>query len=91
MLPRVLSNGADAQISADACLQMLKSVQMPRSMFRSVLRSIHKCSDQCRCSDQCVWVCVGVGVCCVCCVCVFVCVCVSVSVCVGVCVCMTLT
>jgi hypothetical protein len=28
------------------CLQMFRSVQMPRSMVRSVLRSVHRCSDQ---------------------------------------------
>ncbi len=50
-----------------------------------MLRSVHRCSDECRCSDQCVWLClcvcvlVCVGVCCVCvgvCVCVCVCGCV---------------
>jgi hypothetical protein len=50
-------------------------VEMPRSMLRSVLRSVHGCSDQCRCSDQCMCVygC-GCGCVCVCCVCVSVCV-----------------
>jgi hypothetical protein len=28
------------------CLQMFTSVQMPRSMLRSVLTSVHRCSDQ---------------------------------------------
>jgi len=28
------------------CLQMFRSVQMPRSMLRSVLTSVHRCSDQ---------------------------------------------
>jgi hypothetical protein len=28
------------------CLQMFRSVQMPGSMFRSVLTSVHRCSDQ---------------------------------------------
>jgi hypothetical protein len=31
------------RISADVCLQMLKSVQKPRAMLRSVLKSVHKC------------------------------------------------
>jgi hypothetical protein len=78
--------------SADVCLQMLKSGQMPKDMLRSVLRSVHRCSDQCRCSDQGVWVClcVLVWVCVVCvgvCVSVCLCVCVSVGVCV-LCVCL---
>ena len=48
--------------SADVCLQMFRSVQMLRSVLRSVLKEFHICRDQCRCSDQCVWLCVWVWV-----------------------------
>ena len=67
---------ADAQISADAQIH----AQIHAWIAAQMLRSVH------RCSDQCVWVrvsvfgCVSVGVCL--CVCVFVCVCVCVC---GVC------
>ena len=66
------------------CLQMLKRVQIPRSMLRPVLTFKHRCSDQC--TDAQASVCgVGVRVCvCVCgCgpVCLCVCLCHFVSVC----------
>mgnify|MGYP002806073201 CR=1 FL=1 len=35
------------KINADVCPLMLRSVQMFRSMFGSVLTSVHTCSDQC--------------------------------------------
>ena len=69
------------------CLQMLRSVQMSRS--GQMLRSVHRCSDQCTdaqisvggCVCVCLWVCVSVCLC----VCVSVCLCVCVSVCLYVC------
>ena len=73
-----------APVGHKKCGLMLRSVQMPRSVLRTMLRSVHRCSDQCRCSS--VWVCLcvyGFGCCvCVClCVCVWVCVfCVSADV-----------
>jgi len=66
-----------APVGHKKCGLMLRSVQMPRSVLRTMLRSVHSCSDQCRCSS--VWVCLCVYGC-GCCVCVSVCVRVGVCV-----------
>jgi hypothetical protein len=66
------------------CLQMLKSVQIPRSVLRPVLTSKHRCSDQC--TDAQASVCgVGVRVCVCVCGCGSVCLCVCLCQCVSVC------
>ena len=76
------------------CLHMFRWVEMPRSMLRWVLRSVHRSWNQCTdvqmnlsgcvcvCGCGCVlWVCVCVSVCVCGCVCVVYVVCVCVGVC----------
>jgi len=70
------------------CLQMFRSVQMPRAMLRSVLNSLHRCAEQCTTAQISVCGCVSVCLClCPClsvcvCGCLGACLCVCVSVCV---------
>jgi hypothetical protein len=69
------------------CLQMFRSVQMPRAMLRSVLKSVHRCAEQCTTAQISVCGCVSVSVSVSVCVCVGVWVRVCVSVCLCGCVC----
>ena len=68
------------------CLQMFRSVQMPRAMLRSVLKLVHRGAEQCTTAQISVCGCVSVSVSVSVCVCVGVWVRVCVSVCLCVCV-----